>query len=174
MHQTRRKHTLQTADLPECRCFRFKGHALTAYGRTRSPSRMAVAVCCGSEPPPYPVERNWKMNCFRMHVHFTLPLRPWASTQFLSFIFRLIPIRLALTTSSLMLFKPCLEISTFLPLATTVVEMVLLLLQATDTSKLSTDRSQARQPRNSREGPPHNHEMAIRPSQRLQNILGEH
>jgi len=36
----------------------------------------------------------------------TLPLRPWESVQSLSFILREMPIRLALTTSFLMVFRP--------------------------------------------------------------------
>ena len=49
----------------------------------------------------------------------TLPLRPWASTQPFLSIFRDTPMRLALTTSSLMLSRPCFFMSVFLLLAVT-------------------------------------------------------
>ena len=53
-----------------------------------------------------------RVGAFLQH---TLPLRPWASVQVFFSMKREVPCRLFLTTSSLMLLRPCFKRSVFLP-----------------------------------------------------------
>lgn len=64
--------------------------------------------------------------CCHLLPNRTLPLRPWESRQSLASMDLERPIRLSLTVSSWMEFRPCLLMSIFLPLLATTTVLTLL------------------------------------------------